>query len=122
VSEDFALPLAAAESARGEFQRAREILEEQSRKGNPLAPIKLGLLLERSIDDQVGAEAAYLRGIELGDAYSAYNLATLLADQGRDREARHWFEHAAAHGDEWAAERLEGYRKRGLSPENRISP
>jgi tetratricopeptide (TPR) repeat protein len=107
VSDDFAMPLVAAESERGKFQNARRVLEEQSEKGNPLAPIKLGLLLERSFGDNAGAEAAYLRGIDLGDAYSAYNLGTLLRDQGRTEEARHWLEYAAARGDSWAVERLE---------------
>lgn len=107
VSDDFAMPLAVAESGRGEFRAARMVLEEQAEKGNPLAPIKLGLLLERSFGDQAGAEAAYRRGIDLGDAYSAYNLATLLHDQGRHEEAHRWLEYASAHGDSWASERLE---------------
>lgn len=106
TSGDFAVVLANVESARGNFARAREILEEQVARRNPMAPIKLGLLFERNLNDTDAAEAAYRQGVELGDAYSAYNLATLLLTRDRRAEALNWLEYAANCGDNFAIERL----------------
>lgn len=52
------------------------------------------------------AEALYRRAYDLGDAHSAWNLATDLAEAGRFAEAEEWRWRAAARGDEVAIDHL----------------
>ena len=108
ASDDgFALDLAELNMARGDVASAIRILREQSAKGFAEVPILLGNFLIDHQHDFDGAQAAYLRGIELGDAHSAYNLAAILENAGHQAEANEWLEYAAANGDRWARERLE---------------
>ena len=107
VSADdaFAVDLAELLAMRGEWDRALLILRAQSEGGNDQAPIVLGNLLADTADGLQEAETAYRRGIELGDAHSAFNLAHLLVRLGRTDEASEWYDYAASHGDEWAISR-----------------
>jgi hypothetical protein len=73
-----------AESSRGKYRVARMSREEYSATRNPLVPRQLGLLRERNLGDPVGAEAANLRGIDFGDAFSAYSLASLYRPGSQD--------------------------------------
>jgi tetratricopeptide (TPR) repeat protein len=52
--------------------------------------------------DADSAEALYRRAYELGDAYSAWNLAVLMWESGRGAEAQEWVWKAAEGGDELA--------------------
>jgi tetratricopeptide (TPR) repeat protein len=87
--------------ARNEVKEAVQILETEIRARNDLAPIVLGNFLDRE-GKRSEAAAAYRVGIELGDAFSAFNLAVLLREDGKMDEATNWLEYAARHGDEKA--------------------
>jgi TPR repeat protein len=52
--------------------------------------------------DTDSAEALYRRAYELGDAYSAWNLAVLMWETGRGPEAQEWVWKAAEGGDDLA--------------------
>lgn len=106
VDQDFVPELADAYLKLGRLDAAITLLSEQSVSGNPVAPIVLGNLYEERVGNDELAEKAFRRGIELHDAYSAYNLAALLDRLGRPSESRKYLKLAARMGDERAMERL----------------
>jgi hypothetical protein len=55
------------------------------------------------LHDHLGAEDAYLRGIELGDCFSATNMGIMLIESGNLARAREWLEYAQERGDTQAA-------------------
>lgn len=89
------------------WDEARAVLEEFLIQGNDRVPIVLGNLLNDHYNDPEGAEAAYLVGIERGDAYSAFNLALLLRGERRFSEAESYLRWAAEKGDDRASLLLE---------------
>ncbi|QHC54729.1 hypothetical protein [Rathayibacter tanaceti] len=95
---DFAVGLADVRASRGEFSAARELLELELASEQPRVFRKLADLLMEGFSDFYGAEKMYRRGIQLGDWYSAYNLAKLFVDQQRVHEARELLEWASARG------------------------
>ena len=92
---------------RKEVAAAAEFLMSKSSEGEKWAPILLGNLRKEWLEDRLGAETAYLRGIELGDYYSATNLGLMLIDQGDALRGREWLEYAEKRGDIRAASALE---------------
>lgn len=112
----FPVDLAEVMVALGNIDTAVAILRGESATGNDQAPLLLGNILSDVLGDSAGAERAYLRGIKLGDAFSAYNLAATLDGEGRRSESRKWLKYAASHGDERAKARL---ASDGLSPKMR---
>lgn len=106
VGREVAVAYARVLREHGRLDEAVHLLRDESAEGNDLAAIVLGNMLWDDLDDATGAEAAYLRGIELGDAFSAYNLSLLLEGQGRAEESQKWLAYAAGHGDELAKARL----------------
>lgn len=109
---DYADELAKALVEVGRVTDAVVMLREEVQNKNPVAPLALGNICADVIGDIESAEAAYRAGIQLGDAFSAYNLAALLAAQGRNREATVQLRWAARHGDERASNRLRADRRR----------
>lgn len=104
--DEYPVDLAELYVARGKFARAARILRAESRRGNSSAPILLGNLYSDRLQQNKRAERYYLRGVELGDAFSAYNLAAILSQQGRHSESQTWLKYAADHGDEKAQARM----------------
>jgi tetratricopeptide (TPR) repeat protein len=98
---DYAEALAAS----GRKQEAIELLERETEAGSRDAPIVLGNIYAE-LGDARSAERAYRTGFERGDAYSAYNLAALLADAGDLVGSLQWLKAAANGGDERAQRRL----------------
>jgi len=103
---EFPVNLATLFEQVGRRPEALAILEREMSNGNDRAPIVLGNILSEDPNGHAEAEAAYRVGIELGDAYSAFNLSMLLDDQGRNEDSRRWLQYAADHGDEKAQSRL----------------
>lgn len=106
LEPEFPIDLAEVYIARRDYDDARGILDHEAARGNQLAPIVLGNLLWHQYGAVGLAEEAYRRGVQLGDAYSAYNLAALLDSNDRPAESRTWLEYAAEHGDSSALKRL----------------
>jgi len=109
VDDDYVPELAEAYLKLDRQDDAINLLTEQSAAGNPVAPIVLGNIYEDLVGDDELAEKAFRRGVELNDAYSAYNLAALLDKGGRVSESRRALKLAARMGDERAVRRLESY-------------
>ncbi|MCI0155809.1 hypothetical protein KNO15_03770 [Leifsonia shinshuensis] len=108
-AEQFAIDLAKAHRALGEYDAARRLLETEIERGNVRAPILLGNILQDDLDDSAAAAAAFEIGAVAGDGHSAYNLAVLLgAQEDRSAEAKYWLMEAASRGDEWATRALSG--------------
>ena len=76
--QDAAPALAAILVERGDFEKARELLEEHIAY-SPRASVRLGNLLMDHFDDRRGAEAAFLIGVAAGDAHAKDNLDELRA-------------------------------------------
>lgn len=104
---DAPVDLASALMANAEFEEARSILEHEVRSKNPSAPIVLGNLLLDHFRDRDGAVSAYRVGIELGDAYSAYNLALIFRNEGDIQQSSDLLRWAAERGDPNAIELIE---------------
>ncbi len=88
-------------AAHGQSERAVEVLQEATRRGNRLSATSLGYLLEEC-GREAEATAAYRIAIEQGDGYAAYNLALMHAADGEMAAACHWARVAADRGDRWA--------------------
>jgi tetratricopeptide (TPR) repeat protein len=76
--QDAAPALAAILMERGDFEKARELLEEHIAY-SPRASVRLGNLLMDHFNDRQGAEAAFLIGVAAGDAHAKDNLDKLRA-------------------------------------------
>ena len=76
--QDAAPALAAILMERGEFEEARDLLEEHIAY-SPRPSVRLGNLLMDHFDDRQGAEAAFLIGVAAGDAHAEDNLNKLRA-------------------------------------------
>ncbi|WP_460784299.1 tetratricopeptide repeat protein [Microbacterium tumbae] len=85
------------------FEEARALLNRLINAEECGAAIMLANLLRDEFDDESSAEVAYRRGVEEGDAFSAYNLALMLRRQGRDDESSIYLRRARRMGDmsEW---------------------
>ena len=108
VEDKFPVTLGEVLMKTGATRRAVHLLARESKRGNTEAPIVLGNIYEDLLHRPDLAERYFLRGVDLGDAFSAYNLAGLLHGQGRGTESTRWLRHAAALGDERATKRLSG--------------
>jgi tetratricopeptide (TPR) repeat protein len=76
--QDAAPALAAILTERGDFEKARDLLEEHIAY-SPRASVRLGNLLMDHFNDRQGAEAAFLIGVAAGDAHAKDNLDELRA-------------------------------------------
>jgi len=76
--QDAAPALAAILVERGDFEEARDLLEEHIAY-SPRASVRLGNLLMDHFGDRPGAEAAFLIGVAAGDAHAEDNLEQLRA-------------------------------------------
>jgi len=85
---------------RGAAGEARDMLIPLVERGVFGAAIVLGNVLGDDLGDQAGARDAYQRGIESGDAYSAFNLGLSFCGSGDRIEAERYFSLAREMGDE----------------------
>ena len=76
--QDAAPALAAILTERGDFEKARDLLEEHIAY-SPRASVRLGNLLMDHFNDRQGAEAAFLIGVAASDAHAKDNLDELRA-------------------------------------------
>jgi TPR repeat protein len=88
----------------GRDDEAEGLLRAGVANGEVSSFLPLGNLLDES-DRPEEAARMYRAGYELGDAFSAYNLAVMLRDRGRLGEVQEWLDRAAAGGDSWAVDR-----------------
>lgn len=100
----FGISLAKLLEERGDYMRARELLSSLVERDQYGAALLLGNLLTDRFGEPSQAEAAYLAGIESGDANSAHNLAVMLLQQGESMRAREFHELAQLMGDHSALE------------------
>lgn len=105
---EFVVDLAELLLRNGQSDKAIDLLRTECLAGNPLAPIVLGNYYSDVLGDFDKARDAYMRGIELGDAFSAHNLAALLDANGMTAESSSWLKYASDHGDVRARTRLIG--------------
>lgn len=87
--------------ATGRPAEGRRVLQEGADEDTVECMVPLANLLSHD-GDRDGAEAMYRRAIALGDAHSAWNLASDLLEEGRDSEAEELQWLAASMGDEVA--------------------
>lgn len=99
--------LAALLRTTGRAAEGRRVLEDGVARDEVESMLPLANLLDEEGDPDA-AEQLYRRAYELGDAYSAWNLAVLLATSGRMQEADEWRWRAARGGDELAIRHLAG--------------
>jgi len=105
AEDDLFIPdLARSLSANGLRQQAISELK-RARPDDADAAVLLGNIYWE--DGQLdAAREEYRRGISLGDAHSAYNLAGLLIENGDEKDGYDWLRWAATKGDGRAIERL----------------
>lgn len=87
--------------ATGRREEGVQILADGVRAGQVACMLPLANILGED-GEHGAAEALYRRAFELGDAYSAWNLAVLLWQTDRGDEAQQWVWKAAQGGDELA--------------------
>lgn len=97
--EEFGLDHAMILLHRGSQGEAVTILRALTESGVFGSALLLGNILDDDLDDSEGAQTAYMKGIQSGDAHSAYNLAVLHYRHDRVAEARHYLAVARRMGD-----------------------
>ena len=110
VSPHYGVTLSKLLVEQGRYDEARELLERLVEGGEYGAAIRLGNLLDAQFGDTSAAEHAYLKGVESGDGFSAFNLAILRHGKGDFEAAEYYRTIARAMGDLtiWPDEDLEG--------------
>lgn len=97
--EEFGIDYATILRRRGAYNDAVSVLRTLAASGVFGSALLLGNILDDDLGDSDGARAAYLHGIQSGDAHSAYNLAVLLYRHDETDEARKYLALARRMGD-----------------------